>query len=253
MPGFMAEPARWIGHFDMLALSSRSEQAPIAVIEVPNQTDCVVRFQRGEADAIRSDDTVLAGFAVQDPFSKVVGRALTEEPYGMATSLTHPEFTRFVNAVLAKAKADTGPTGWRASYDRWLAPALGEPLATLDRFEEVGGAPVVEPEEGADRRLEVGVAGRAEQDGIRATREALHLGETERIHERHPGDLPAVPARVPAHRAGKRKRPLVPRDERPSLPRCHPDSAMPLSRDRRAGCPAERRCPVSLALCAGAY
>ena len=33
MPGFMAEPARWIGHFDMLALSSQSEQAPIAVIE----------------------------------------------------------------------------------------------------------------------------------------------------------------------------------------------------------------------------
>ena len=33
MPGFMAEPARWIGHFDLLALSSLSEQAPIAVIE----------------------------------------------------------------------------------------------------------------------------------------------------------------------------------------------------------------------------
>lgn len=33
MPGFMADPARWIGHFDILALSSQSEQAPIAVIE----------------------------------------------------------------------------------------------------------------------------------------------------------------------------------------------------------------------------
>lgn len=33
MPGFMGQPARWIGHFDLLALSSRSEQAPIAVIE----------------------------------------------------------------------------------------------------------------------------------------------------------------------------------------------------------------------------
>ncbi len=33
MPGFMAQPARWIGHFDLLALSSQSEQAPIAVIE----------------------------------------------------------------------------------------------------------------------------------------------------------------------------------------------------------------------------
>ena len=33
MPGFMADPAQWIGHFDILALSSQSEQAPIAVIE----------------------------------------------------------------------------------------------------------------------------------------------------------------------------------------------------------------------------
>ncbi len=33
MPGFMTAPHRWIGHFDVLALSSRSEQAPIAVIE----------------------------------------------------------------------------------------------------------------------------------------------------------------------------------------------------------------------------
>lgn len=33
LPGFMAESARWIGHFDLLALSSKSEQAPIAVIE----------------------------------------------------------------------------------------------------------------------------------------------------------------------------------------------------------------------------
>ena len=33
MPGFMAAPHRWIGHFDLLALSSRSEQMPIAVVE----------------------------------------------------------------------------------------------------------------------------------------------------------------------------------------------------------------------------
>lgn len=33
MPGFMPQPHRWIGHFDILALSSLSEQAPIAVIE----------------------------------------------------------------------------------------------------------------------------------------------------------------------------------------------------------------------------
>lgn len=33
MPGFMADPARFIGLFDIMALSSRSEQFPISVVE----------------------------------------------------------------------------------------------------------------------------------------------------------------------------------------------------------------------------
>jgi glycosyltransferase involved in cell wall biosynthesis len=33
MPGFLSEPARWIGHFDIFALSSDSEQFPISLIE----------------------------------------------------------------------------------------------------------------------------------------------------------------------------------------------------------------------------
>lgn len=33
MPGFMADPAQWIGHFDIFALSSDSEQFPISLIE----------------------------------------------------------------------------------------------------------------------------------------------------------------------------------------------------------------------------
>ncbi len=105
---------------------------PITVIEVSNQTDCVVLFQRGEVDAIRTDDTVLAGFAAQDPFSKIVGPALSSEPYGMAMSLEHPEFVRFVNSVLRQAKSDTSSKGWQASYNRWLLPALGEPLTKID-------------------------------------------------------------------------------------------------------------------------
>lgn len=33
LPGFLADPSRYIGNFDIFALSSRSEQAPIAVLE----------------------------------------------------------------------------------------------------------------------------------------------------------------------------------------------------------------------------
>ena len=55
MPGFMAEPARWIGHFDLLALSSRSEQAPIAVIEAMAAGLAVVSPDVGDVTAMVSD------------------------------------------------------------------------------------------------------------------------------------------------------------------------------------------------------
>ena len=55
MPGFMAEPARWIGHFDLLALSSRSEQMPIAVVEAMAAALPVVSPLVGDVAAMVSD------------------------------------------------------------------------------------------------------------------------------------------------------------------------------------------------------
>ena len=56
MPGFMAEPARWIGHFDLLALSSHGEQAPIAVIEAMAAGMPVVSPDVGDVAAMVSDE-----------------------------------------------------------------------------------------------------------------------------------------------------------------------------------------------------
>lgn len=88
MPGFMADPSRWIGHFDLLALSSQSEQAPIAVIEAMAAGLPVVSPKVGDVAAMVSDDNqryiakdeadfrsalkVLAGDA---PLRKAIGRA----------------------------------------------------------------------------------------------------------------------------------------------------------------------------------
>ena len=55
MPGFMAEPACWIGHFDLLALSSLSEQAPIAVIEAMAAGLPVVSPAVGDVAAMVAD------------------------------------------------------------------------------------------------------------------------------------------------------------------------------------------------------
>ena len=52
----------------------------------------------------------------------VVGDPLEDEPYGLAVATDHPEFARFINTVLARARADGT---WNALYAKWLQPSLG--------------------------------------------------------------------------------------------------------------------------------
>jgi polar amino acid transport system substrate-binding protein len=94
----------------------RTSPKPVPVAR-PGFADCLVAFQRNEVAAISTDDTILYGLAAQDPYAKVVGDRFTEEPYGMAMANTHPEFTRFVNAVLQQERTDGT---WAATYTKWL-------------------------------------------------------------------------------------------------------------------------------------
>jgi hypothetical protein len=71
----------------------------------------------------------------------------------------------------------------RADAQERVAP---EPLAALDRLEQVRRRDaVVEPEERPDRRLQVGRAGRPQEDRVGVRREAFGLGQAERIGCRH--------------------------------------------------------------------
>ncbi|MEU4221195.1 glutamate ABC transporter substrate-binding protein [Actinoplanes sp. NPDC026623] len=90
--------------------------APISVARA-GFGDCLVAFQRNEVEAISTDDTILVGLAAQDPYAKVIGPRFTDEPYGMAIAKDHADFTRFVNAVLARNRANGT---WKATYERWL-------------------------------------------------------------------------------------------------------------------------------------
>jgi pimeloyl-ACP methyl ester carboxylesterase len=91
----------------------------IVVVPVDDISDCMVLFQQGTVDSVTGDDTVLAGFVAQDPYAKVVGGALTSEPYGLGVAKEHPEFVRFVNGVLEEVR-DSGR--WGQMYRTWLAP-----------------------------------------------------------------------------------------------------------------------------------
>ena len=67
--------------------------------------------------------------AAQDPYAKIIGARFTDEPYGLAVNLSHPEFTRFINAVLEQMRADGT---WATIYNRWLGksgPAPAPPAA----------------------------------------------------------------------------------------------------------------------------
>jgi polar amino acid transport system substrate-binding protein len=85
---------------------SKPEYAGIIVVPKPDISDCLVAMQQGQADATTGDDTVLAGFAAQDPSTEIVGEAFTGEPYGLGMNRSDVDLVQFVNAVLDQARTD---------------------------------------------------------------------------------------------------------------------------------------------------
>jgi polar amino acid transport system substrate-binding protein len=98
-----------------------SHPIPVAV---PYWTDCLVLLQQGDAAAISTDDSILAGLAAQDPWTRITGPRFSYEPYGLAISRQHPDFVRFVNAVLVRLRSDGQ---WAASYARWIGTPVPPP------------------------------------------------------------------------------------------------------------------------------
>jgi polar amino acid transport system substrate-binding protein len=93
---------------------------------VVNQTDCLVMLQQNQVDAISTDNTILQGLQAQDPNTRLVGPLFSHEPYGMAISKHHTDFTQFVNGVLANVKANGT---WSALYRQFILPsAPNEPV-----------------------------------------------------------------------------------------------------------------------------
>jgi polar amino acid transport system substrate-binding protein len=110
------------GSTSLQNLVAPSMPAHIQTWAVDNETDCLVLLQQGQVDAVSTDDAILEGLAAQDPNTRIVGPAFTQEPYGLAISKAHPDFTSFVNGVLATARADGA---WAAMYSKWLGPFTG--------------------------------------------------------------------------------------------------------------------------------
>lgn len=99
--------------------AAKSNPVPVSV---PDWSDCLVMLQQRQVAAVSTDDTILAGMHAQDPDTKIVGPAISTEPYGIAMSSDDEHLVRFVNAEL-DAMRDDG--SWQDLYDKWIGSRLG--------------------------------------------------------------------------------------------------------------------------------
>lgn len=113
---------------------SRLEDYPeVEAVPAPTHSQCLALFQQGRVDAITGDDTILAGFAAQDPYAVVVGEAISDEPYGIGVPPANVDMVRFVNGVIEQLVADGT---WQELYERWLGvlgPAPEAPTPVYGR------------------------------------------------------------------------------------------------------------------------
>ena len=100
------------------------QSAGVQAVAVANDADCLVLLQEGKVGAISTDETILQGLHAQDPETKIIGPPLSYQPYGLAISQQHPDFVRFVNAVLARLRTDGQ---WAASYRHWIGTPVPAP------------------------------------------------------------------------------------------------------------------------------
>jgi polar amino acid transport system substrate-binding protein len=111
---------------DTTSLATVARVAPTAtLLAVQNWDDCLIALQQGQADAASTDDSILAGMAVQDPNLHIVGPSLEAEPYGLGINKSQEDLVRAVNASLQRMREDGR---WLALYRKWLSP-LGPPPA----------------------------------------------------------------------------------------------------------------------------
>ncbi|WP_354642644.1 glutamate ABC transporter substrate-binding protein [Kitasatospora camelliae] len=87
-----------------------------------NQLDCLVLMQQGQVDVTLTDGVAAYAQAAQDPRVEVSPDTIVPAWMGIAVNQGDPDLVAWINAVLAEYRSNGG---WKASYDRWLAPTMG--------------------------------------------------------------------------------------------------------------------------------
>ncbi|MBT2385388.1 glutamate ABC transporter substrate-binding protein [Streptomyces sp. ISL-11] len=102
----------------------KDEPHGASLLAVPNQLDCLVRVQLGQADAVLTDNALAAGQVAQDRSLELVGQRFTDAPYGVAMNLKDEDLVRRVNKVLEDYRGGGDGSPWMRAYRNWLALGL---------------------------------------------------------------------------------------------------------------------------------
>ena len=94
----------------------------LEAVPAAERADCLVMLQQGEVDGMSTNDTILAGFAAQDPNLRLLEGSISEEPTAIGLPLGADDWVRYVNAVLEDVRSSGR---WDQLYDVWLADLLG--------------------------------------------------------------------------------------------------------------------------------
>ena len=108
----------------------KDEYPDATTTEFDTYSQCVEQLKNGQVDAVTTDESILIGFAAQEPDAlKVVGEPFSEERYGIGMAKGDTALQEFVNTMFTD-----NPEIWQAIFDKNLGPAGVE-----------GEQPVVDP------------------------------------------------------------------------------------------------------------
>ncbi|MFP7760113.1 glutamate ABC transporter substrate-binding protein [Marisediminicola sp. LYQ134] len=119
-------------------VSGSTSEANIAeytdnVITTAGYSDCLEPLRTGNADAVTTDNVILAGLADNsDGEFVVVGNPFTEEPYGIGLAIDDTEFRDFINDVLEESYEDGS---WADAWEATAGVVLDTPEPpAVDRY-----------------------------------------------------------------------------------------------------------------------
>jgi polar amino acid transport system substrate-binding protein len=114
---------RICGSAGSTTLARVAEQLPeVEAVPAAERADCLVKLQQGEVDGMSTNDTILVGFAAQDPNLRFLSGSLFEEPTAIGLPLGREDWVRYVNAVLDQVRTSGR---WTELYNMHLADLLG--------------------------------------------------------------------------------------------------------------------------------